>query len=565
MSHRHTPRRPVRTATGSDAGFTMVEVVVALAMMSTVLAALTPFLINSVAVVGHQRTRQVAIQVANEAIEQMRSLRGASLLTGRGQSRSTTQWNAAPAGVQPYLATMKPAWDPTTAPAAGDEAPLPTKAQSVSVGGVTYRRSWYVGRCRQQAGTAYGTCLSPDGPDPDPEAADLPFFRVVVAVMWSHARCPGNACSYVVSTLASTATDPTFNINRPPPLVSNPGALTAYRTQAVSKPMAASGGQLPLTWDATGMPPGLSVVSSTGMITGTPTTLGTFTVTVTATDRAAASDSAGFTYTVVNPVTVTSPDDQVSRVGTAVSLPIAGSGGVSPLTFTATNLPAGLSINASSGTISGTPTTAQSTDVTVTATDSQGKAVPVALKWRVFTPVTITDPGPQTAVMHSAFTLPLTAAGGATPYSWRADDLPPGLSLNASTGQVSGSANAGTRYLTTFYAADSAGMEARVTVAIVVSAPVPTALRVTAPTTAGADRTTTAGQAVSVGATAAGGLGPGYTWTATGLPPGVSIANAGGAATISGTPTVRGTYTVRLGVKDLNAQWAYLMFTWRVQ
>jgi hypothetical protein len=43
------------------------------------------------------------------------------------------------------------------------------------------------------------------------------------------------------------------------------------------------------------------------------------------------------------------------------------------------------------------------------------------------------------------------------------------------------------------------------------------------------------------------------------------MATVGGGATISGTPTTPGTYTVRLRARDLNTQWAHLMFTWRVQ
>jgi hypothetical protein len=69
-------------------------------------------------------------------------------------------------------------------------------------------------------------------------------------------------------------------------------------------------------------------------------------------------------------VTVTNPGTQTGTVGTATSLTMSASGGVTPYTFTATGLPAGLAINSSSGVISGTPTTATTYSVTVTATDS---------------------------------------------------------------------------------------------------------------------------------------------------------------------------------------------------
>ena len=69
-------------------------------------------------------------------------------------------------------------------------------------------------------------------------------------------------------------------------------------------------------------------------------------------------------------VTVANPGNQASTVGTPVSLANSASGGTAPYSWSATGLPAGLSINASTGTISGTPTTAGTSSVTVTATDS---------------------------------------------------------------------------------------------------------------------------------------------------------------------------------------------------
>ncbi|MGW3341038.1 M4 family metallopeptidase [Streptomyces sp. NPDC001009] len=83
-------------------------------------------------------------------------------------------------------------------------------------------------------------------------------------------------------------------------------------------------------------------------------------------------------------VTVTNPGSQSATVGKAVSLQIqASSTNSGALSYSATGLPAGLSINASTGLISGTPTTAGSSSTTVTVTDSTGKTGTAAFSWTV--------------------------------------------------------------------------------------------------------------------------------------------------------------------------------------
>jgi len=82
-------------------------------------------------------------------------------------------------------------------------------------------------------------------------------------------------------------------------------------------------------------------------------------------------------------VTVTSPGNQTGTVGTAVSLPISASDSASgqTLTYSATGLPAGLSINSATGVISGTPTTAATSTVTITATDGTGASGSASFSW----------------------------------------------------------------------------------------------------------------------------------------------------------------------------------------
>jgi len=117
-----------------------------------------------------------------------------------------------------------------------------------------------------------------------------------------------------------------------------------------------------------------------------------------------------------NTVTVTNPGTQTSTVGKAVSLQIAAtdSGSGQTLTYSATGLPAGLSIS-SSGLISGTPTTAGTSSVAVTAKDGTGASGAASFSWVVNTSggggntVTVANPGTQTSTVGSAVNLQISA------------------------------------------------------------------------------------------------------------------------------------------------------------
>jgi len=172
--------------------------------------------------------------------------------------------------------------------------------------------------------------------------------------------------------------------------VTNPGnqtgkvgtAITGVQIQATD---SASGQTLSYT--ATGLPPGLSI-SSAGLISGTPTGAGSFTVTTTVTDSTGASGSATFSWTVAgdgtgNTVTVTNPGNQTGTVGTPISsvqIQATDSAAGQTLSYTASGLPAGLSIS-SSGLITGTPSSAGTTTVTVTATDTTGASGSATFTW----------------------------------------------------------------------------------------------------------------------------------------------------------------------------------------
>jgi uncharacterized protein (TIGR03437 family) len=157
------------------------------------------------------------------------------------------------------------------------------------------------------------------------------------------------------------------------------------------------------------LPPGI-VLGSTGSLSGTPTTAGSYTFTVKVTDSAGASAVGTFTLTVAaQSVTITTPSPLPSGMAT-VQYPqqvLSASGGNPPYAFTAAanSLPSGLTLN-SGGAISGTPTVTGTFTFILTATDATGQTgtATLALTIRPFSADLITSAG----------SLSFTLAAGAT-------------------------------------------------------------------------------------------------------------------------------------------------------
>ncbi|MFG3103619.1 putative Ig domain-containing protein [Streptomyces sp. NPDC048182] len=163
---------------------------------------------------------------------------------------------------------------------------------------------------------------------------------------------------------------------------------TSATGTAVELRNSAEGGTAPYTWSASRLPAGLSIARSTGTVTGTPTTPGTSTVTVTATDAAGKTGSTSFTWTVTAPgtgaPTLANPGGQSLRVGTPFTLALRATGGTAPYAFTGAGLPAGLTVNRTTGVVSGTPTTWGMSNATLTVTDAAGRKSSVGVTFTVW-------------------------------------------------------------------------------------------------------------------------------------------------------------------------------------
>lgn len=141
-----------------------------------------------------------------------------------------------------------------------------------------------------------------------------------------------------------------------------------------STTLAADGGDALYVWSATNLPTGLAINSNTGVISGTPTATGTKTVAVTLNDANGDTPAtANLSLTINAAPSITTASLPAGEATVAYSTTMTTTGGTTPFSWSATGLPPGLSINSSTGVISGTPTTAGTfASVVVSLTDAAG-------------------------------------------------------------------------------------------------------------------------------------------------------------------------------------------------
>ncbi len=304
------------------------------------------------------------------------------------------------------------------------------------------------------------------------------------------------------------------------------------------------------------LPPGLLLNTSTGQITGTPTTSGPFATDLRASN--AAGDSAPYTvnFTIV-PTTVPSvtvPLLAAPTVTGTVGSPITpiqiAATNPAILSYGATGLPLELSVNGS-GQIVGTPSESGDFTVTASATNASGtgSAAPVTIRISPSTVPTINSAASVTRNVNAASatvyqitaTNPLLTSFAVVPPSV----LPPGLALNTSSGAITGSPSASGQFSTLLSASNSAGASAPFTLAFTinpVAVPVVSAPLQAAPLVTGTVGTPIAPIQISATNQAISAYG------ATGLPSGLSV---NGLGQIVGTPNASGDFAVSVNATNI--------------
>jgi 6-phosphogluconolactonase (cycloisomerase 2 family) len=356
-----------------------------------------------------------------------------------------------------------------------------------------------------------------------------------------------------MNAVGSTTASISITVNDLPPTAlkysTNPAVYPRFTAITPNTP-SNTGGAVGSYSVSPPLPAGLSLSPTTGVISGTPTV-----VTAAANYTVTASNFVGSTTVGVSiAVTEAAPANLTYAVnpatytkGTAITPNGPSSAGGPVVSYAvAPPLPASLNFSTTTGVISGTPTAITATaGYVVTATNSVGNAtVSVAITINDIAPNNLAySPSSVTYTKGTAITpLSPTSAGGPVVSYSSSPPLPGGLSLNTTTGVISGTPSAVAATANYTLTATNTGGSATAIISITVNDVAPSALAYSSPVTY------TKGNAITPNTpTSAGGAVVSYT-VLPALPAGLTLSPTTGI--ISGTPTVlsaMATYTVTAG------------------
>jgi uncharacterized protein (TIGR03437 family) len=326
--------------------------------------------------------------------------------------------------------------------------------------------------------------------------------------------------------------------------VSVPAPVEVPVGGAVSLNISATGGLSPYTWSPAGpLPPGLNL-SPAGVLSGAPSQAGNLVIPVQVTDGQAFSGSGTVR---VNSFGITNPSPLPA--GTTVApyfLTLNAAGGTPPYNFSATGLPAGLTVN-HFGILSGAVTQPGVYPFTVQVQDGTGLVVSpnYSLAISIPPPLTMTAPSLPNGTVQIPYSGSVSgsASGGNPPYQWsiRNGSLPQGIALSP-TGILSGTPTVPGTFTFVLQATDGSGATGGVGATIQISA-APLSITTQSPLTSGIINTDYPQQVL----TAAGGFPP-YTFSLTSgrFPTGITL----DMGLISGKPTQFGDFSATITVQD---------------
>jgi putative cofactor-binding repeat protein len=230
------------------------------------------------------------------------------------------------------------------------------------------------------------------------------------------------------------------------PTITNANSATFTVGTAGTFTMTATGVPTP-TWSESGaLPTGVTFNTATGILAGTPTVGGTYAITIMAQNGVAPNASQNFTLTIDFAPTITSANNATFTVGTPETFTVTATGTPAPTWSESGTLPAGVTFNAATGILAGTPTATGTYPITIAAQNGVAPNASQSFTLTVNSAPAITSANTTTFTVGTAGTFTVTATGVPAPTLSAAGTLPNGMTFNAATGVLAGTPTVGGTY-----------------------------------------------------------------------------------------------------------------------
>jgi len=263
----------------------------------------------------------------------------------------------------------------------------------------------------------------------------------------------------------------------------------------------------PTSYNVGPLPPGLSYSTDLAQITGTPTTAGTYQVSLSANN----ATGTGATVTLVITIQPSGPVPAINsaasvtaNLNTPLSYQITATN--SPTSYAASGLPVGLSLNAASGLISGTPTVAGVSTATLTASNGNGASASFTLTF-ILGPVSVINSAATLTGYAGAAITPYALSATNTPLSYNVGALPAGLTYDSANKTIKGTPVAAGTSTVNISASNAVGTGPAFALSIQIAAPIAPVID-----THPASQTKNAGESVTFTVVATGTPTPTYQW-----------------------------------------------------
>ncbi|MEO8615904.1 MAG: putative Ig domain-containing protein [Luteolibacter sp.] len=258
------------------------------------------------------------------------------------------------------------------------------------------------------------------------------------------------------------------------PVIASGQTLAGTLNQAFNSFITASGSPTSWSLSSGSLPAGVSLNVNTGGLSGIPTATGTFTPVFTATNSIGTSAPQSVTLTIVNPPApvITASQTAAGTLNQSFSYTVAASNNPTSWTLSSGTLPSGVTFNTTTGALSGTPTVTGVFTPSFTATNAGGTSPAQSISITITNAAVPVIAAGQTATgtINLAFSFTPSVTNAPTSWILSSGALPAGVSLNTSTGIISGTPTVTGTFSPILTATNGAGTSGAQTISITINA-----------------------------------------------------------------------------------------------